>query len=199
VYKCKSKECRRIHSVYDGSVFEGYKAVGKYLVAIYMWATGTTFEGIVRQTKIARQGWSHFQKEIRERMRLQNETKVVGGEGTTVEIDEKEYGKKRKGLRGRATKITLNLWGAVCRETGEVVLKEFDKISEKNTGEPRFGPAKAEEVLPLVQKHIRRGTLVMSDRLRAYRTRIKKMGYKWEGINHSEGPYCVTRNGKKVR
>ena len=94
------------------------------------------------------------------------------------------YGKYPKGLRGRPTKISIYLWGAVRRETGELVLKVFDKISEKNVGETRSVPAKRDQVLPLVEKQVRRGSTVMSDILRACKTSIKKMGYNWEGLNH---------------
>ena len=56
----------------------------------------------------------------------------LGGVGDVVEIDETEYGKKRKGRQGRASDIKLNLWGAVSRISGQLVNCPFEKPSESN-------------------------------------------------------------------
>ena len=59
-------------------------------------------------------------------------------------------------------------------------------------------------MLPLVEKFVQKGSIVCSDRLRAYRDNLGKMGYKWAGVDHKSGefirhdPIYTSTNKKKL-
>ena len=65
----------------------------------------------------------------------------------------------------------------------------FEKVSNKDAAVSRFGPAAASEVIPLAKKHIKHRSVVISDRLRAYRERIHALGYGWLSANYSRGEF----------
>ena len=125
-------------------------------------------------------------------------TTHLGGIDDIVEVDETEYGKKRKGLFGQPSNIKINLWGGVSRRSGLIVMRQFQKPSVSNPQKSRFGPARASEVLPLVREHIEPDGIIISDRLRAYRENLPKLGYKWRSVNHSEGQYSTTADGLRI-
>ena len=58
----------------------------------------------------------------------------------------------------------------------------------------RFGPAKAEEVLPLVTRFVAVGGWIVSDRLRAYRSNLSALGYKHIALNHSDAEFVHPTN-----
>ena len=97
---------------------------------------------------------------------------IIGGVGTTVEIDESKLF-KRKYNRGRFLSMQEGwAFGGVCRET-------FKKFVE-------LVPDRSEAtLLPIIQRHIKPGTHIMSDEWRAY-FNLNKYGYIHDKINHSE-------------
>ena len=82
----------------------------------------------------------------------------------------------------------MNVWGCVDRQTGLICFCPFQKLTK--TGSHRFGPAKAAEVLPLVAKCVKKGSIVFSDGLRAYKSKLKRMGYQHSSVNHQSGEYA---------
>ena len=189
--RCSS--CHRRHSVTHGSVFEGLKAsLGKYIMILYLWSLRTPYNTIVAMTGVGNDLLTNFQLSLRKKMKTQVRGIRLGGIGDVIEIDETEYGKKRKGLHGHPSDIKLNLWGAVSRRTGLLVMRAFKKPSDSNPAENRFGPARASEVLPFVQQHVRVGATVLSDRLSAYRNNLQRMGYQWYGVDHGNGQFAFT-------
>ena len=81
----------------------------------------------------------------------------------------------------------LDVWGAIDQKTGLLVLRPFKKLAEDGVSR-RFGPAKAEEVLPLVPRFVKPGGWIYSDKLRAYRSNLSALGYKHFALNHSSNP-----------
>ena len=114
----------------------------------------------------------------------------IGGPNKEVEIDETEVGVRRKGVRGRPANVKLDVWGCVERESGKVWFELFKKETAAGSGRHRFGPAKATEVLPLVTKCVRPGSIIMSDGLAAYKRNIIKMGYRHHYVSHQDGEYA---------
>ena len=93
----------------------------------------------------------------------------IGGPNKEVEIDEKEVRVRRKGVRGRPANVKVDVWGCVERESGKVWFELFKKETAAGSGRYQFGPAKATDVLPLVTKCVRPGSIIMSDGLAAYK------------------------------
>ena len=122
---------------------------------------------------------------------LEEEDVPLGGQDQVVEIDECEYGRKRKGLHGRVAATKLDACGVLERSTGKVILRSFEKLNEDASARRQKGPASASEVLPLVRDYVAPFSIVASDRLRAYRSNLRHMGYKWFGVNHSVGEFVI--------
>ena len=110
----------------------------------------------------------------------------LGGRGTCTQIDEAEFGHVQKAHKGRPSTVMLDVWGAIDQNTGALVLRPFQKLGED--GSRRFGPAKVEEVPPLVTRFVKTGGWIYSDKLRAYRSNLSALGYKHFALNHSSNP-----------
>ena len=119
VVRCSKKSCRRNHSILEGSVFDGMTlSLDRCELLLYLWSVKTPFESLATMTGLANDTISFFQMRLRDRMRIEVEKTKVGGQHHVVEIDETEYGKKRKGLHGHPSVIKINVWGR-CAGTPE--------------------------------------------------------------------------------
>ena len=86
---------------------------------------------------------------------------VIGGPGTVVEIDESKFG-KRKYNRGRAVDGHW-VFGGIERGT----TKSFMVVVEDRS---------AATLIPIIQRYIRPGSVIISDEWRAYST-LSSLGY----------------------
>ena len=86
-----------------------------------------------------------------------------------VEIDESKFG-KRKYNRGRQVEGHW-VFGGTERITGECFLVEVDRRD-------------AATLLPLIQQHIRRGSIIYSDEWKAYSRITATTGMSHETVNH---------------
>ena len=111
--------------------------------------------------------------EIREQIAEDIKTNdKIGGLGTIVEIDEAMFG-KRKYNRGRVVDGSWVL-GGVQRQSN----KCFLAVCPQNT--------RSEAVLlPIIQKYIAPGTLIITDKWKAY-INLGRHGYIHEDVNHSQ-------------
>ena len=88
----------------------------------------------------------------------------------------------------------MDCWGAWDRQTGLCVLTEYSKLGAN--GQRRMGAASIAEVIPLIDKHIIKGTHIISDKLLAYQRRLSRMGYVHDSVCHSRGEYVRKSNTK---
>ena len=79
----------------------------------------------------------------------------------------------------------MEVWGAVDRTTHYVVYCTYDKVNDQ--GDHRAGPASCAEVLPLIKRHIKRGTKLLSDGFLAYNNCLEAEGYTHDKCIHSKG------------
>ena len=85
--------------------------------------------------------------------------------------------------------IQVDVWGIIDRNTGRLIIRAYEKLNDDASGRRQKGPASADEVHPFVEEWAIKGTIICSDRLRAYRDHLESMGYRWYGTNHSIGEY----------
>lgn len=95
---------------------------------------------------------------------------IIGGPGVEVEIDESKFG-KRKFHRGRVVEGHW-VFGGTERTTGECFLVE---VEHRDTA----------TLLPLIQHHIRPGSIVYSDEWKAYSRITQTTGMPHATVNHS--------------
>ena len=129
----------------------------KWIEIVYLWSVKTSFQSILKITGISQPAVTRIITKMQEAVRddcLSNPP-TLGGRNTITQIDEAEYGHTQKGHKGRPSTVMLDVWGAVDQETGKLVLCPFKKLAED--GSRRFGPAKTEEVLPLVTRFVKTG------------------------------------------
>ena len=162
------------------------------ILLVYLWAQGTDYEQISHEVGVSYRHVCDLGTQLRECLwdYLQNycDTRQLGGVDVVCEIDETEYGRKMKNQIGHKTDIKLDCWEAIQRDNGKIVLEPFEKPG-RQPGTRRFRPARKDEVLPLVEKFVKKGSIVCSDRLRAYRDNLGEMGYQWAGVDHKNAEF----------
>lgn len=94
--------------------------------------------------------------------------------GNIVESDETYVGGKSKGKRGRGADKKTPIVGVVERQ-GHVIAKVT-----QNT--------KSSSVMPLINKNVKKNTLVITDEYLSY-NKVSKNGYSHQTINHSKKQY----------
>ena len=116
--------------------------------------------------------FTYFRDAIGAEMLANSGYKKIGGPGTTVEIDESMF-EKRRYHRGRILGRRM-LWvlGGICRETKEVFLAICpDNKRDKAT------------LLPIIKENVEVGTRIITDGWKAYRT-LGEEGFVWDWVNH---------------
>lgn len=107
------------------------------------------------------------------RLLMAQDGDMLGGDGTAVEIDE-TYAPSRKHPRKYGHSMKQSIFGAVERD-GRIAAKRV-----KSTG--------TRVLMPEIEQHIAKGTLIYSDEYGVYRT-LEKRGYSHTTVNHSTLEY----------
>ena len=157
-----------------------------HFLIIFLFATETPFGAMKTLSGVSRDTLTAALVTIRFKMSEDATANLcmVGGPGMSVEADETQFGRKRKGLKGHPTNVRMDLWGVVCRETGDLVLVPFDKFKH-DSADHRFGPASAKEVLPLARRWIKPGGDFFSDGLKCYKD-LEAEGSKVFQVSHKQ-------------
>jgi len=104
-------------------------------------------------------------------MELEKSTKMIGGEGVEVEIDEAAF-KRRKYKKGRRKKL-IWVFGMVERKKSNIFKVFIVKKRNKDV------------LIPLINKFIKPGSIIYSDEWKAYNYIDNKI-YTHKTINHSK-------------
>ena len=113
--------------------------------------------------------WDSFCREVCEVTLFKNCDKI-GGEGKIVQIDESKFG-KRKYHRGHHVEGQW-VFGGIENDTRKCFLIAVERRNE-------------ETLLPIIQRWIEPGTIIVSDCWKAY-CNLEKHGYSHRTVNHSK-------------
>ena len=199
VMKCTKKKCRHTMNLYKKNVLVRNLRLQDVLLLVYLWAEGIGFRAMQRMSGVGSKAVAKLLADIQQALMDHCLTNVptMGGPNKIVEIDETEVGLKRKGVKGTPANIKMDVWGCVERQSGLVMFHIYKKLT--SDGDHRFGPAKADEVLPLVSKTVALGTIIFSDGLAAYKNKLVEMGYKHDSVSHQAGEYAKNSRKKQLK
>ena len=124
--------------------------------------------------------WNSFCCEVTLKW-FENQT-AIGGQDIEVEIDETAIVKRRYN-RGRCLQ-TVWVFGGVERDTKKKFIVPLLKDSD-GSEEPENVSRSAENLVPLIKKYILPGSIIYSDKWKAYDS-LSSVGYIHFSINHSE-------------
>ena len=197
--KCKKYFCRHTMNLYKKNALVRNLKLQDVLLVVYLWSEGIGFDAITRMTGVGRHGVSWLLADLQQAImgHCMANPPIMGGKNKVVEIDETEVGKRQKGVKGTPSKIKMDVWGCVDRDSGLAMLHIFNKLDAK--GHHRFGPANASEVLPLVAKTISPGSIIFSDGLAAYKKKLAEMGFTHDFVSHQAGQYAKNSRKKKLK
>ena len=165
-------------SIRHNSWFSGSKlSIEKILALIYAWANNFTTSQAVHETSLDDEqtstemvvDWYHYCREVCAERIIQHHKGLIGGPGTTVEIDESKFG-KMKYHRGRFVEGQW-VFGGICRETKACFLVPVER-RDKDT------------LIPVIRAQILPGTCVISDTWKAYDC-LQDEGHNHLTVNHS--------------
>ena len=109
---------------------------------------------------------------------------AIGGQDIEVEIDETAVA-RRKYERGRIMR-TVWVFGGIERQSKKKFILPLLKDNEDDSeDDPEIVARSAENLLPMIEKYIKKGSIIYSDKWKAY-DRISSLGYLHSSINHTE-------------
>ncbi|KAI6180322.1 hypothetical protein M3Y98_00707600 [Aphelenchoides besseyi] len=181
-WRCTTKRCRKEMGIRNYSWFEGGRVHPKEVFLFsYFWAHDLASVDLVKREMRRSDGstWNshtitdhrNYFRELCVNWQLKQDVQI-GGPGHTVQIDETCIS-RRKYNRGRLQKENVWLFGGVDTVDRTFFLKRVDCRS-------------ADTLLPIIQKHVKAGSTIMSDQWRAYGgiCRLPE-GYTHLKVNHS--------------
>ena len=178
VWRCSKKNCNGQASIRQNSWFSGSKlSIEKVIALTYAWAHSYTTTQAMHETSLDDEttssetviDWYNYCREVCADRIMKHHAGPIGGPGSTVEIDESKFG-KRKYHRGRFIEGQW-VFGGICRETKACFLVPVER-RDRDT------------LLPIIRAQILPGTRVMSDLWKSYDC-LQNEGYQHLTVNHS--------------
>ena len=177
VWRCSKKNCNGQASIRQNSWFSGSKlSIEKVIALTYTWAHSYTTTQAMHETSLDDEttssetviDWYNYCREVCADRIMKHHAGPIGGPGSTVEIDESKFG-KRKYHRGRFIEGQW-VFGGICRETKACFLVPVER-RDRDT------------LLPIIRAQILPGTRVMSDLWKSYDC-LQNEGYQHLTVNH---------------
>ena len=176
-WECRRQEAGKRHkteiSIRRGSWFEkSNMTMEEILKFTYWWCRDLKQEQIRHELNLVSNtavDWDSFCRETCEVTLLEREEKI-GGPGKIVQIDESKFG-RRKYHRGHRVDGQW-VFGGIEEETRRSFMVAVDKRDEAT-------------LLPLIERHIEKGTMIVSDCWKGY-INLTKHGYEHRLVNHSK-------------
>lgn len=172
-YRCRKGSCNVKIALRQGSWLSQTRLPLRIVILyLHMWANGrNTRKHVVEELGIASKAVGSWNAALRELLvEDMLHRPLIGGIGTTVEIDETLLA-KRKYNRGRILPAQW-VFGGICRETREAFMMTVPDRT-------------AETLKAAMLSHVLPGTTVISDCWKAY-FNLAEWGYKHQTVNHSK-------------
>lgn len=175
-FRCSKRSCRKEKTVRTGSFFEKSKLpLTESMLFLHLWAKGYT-EKLIREdfdfSGPTIVDWSRFCRELCVHY-FETSSAIIGGPGSTVEIDE-TLAVKRKHERGRLLRAGW-LFGGIERRTDGQFRCFLRMVYDRS----------ADHLTHWIRIHVAQGTHIMTDGWAAY-ANLSHMGYTHSVVNHSE-------------
>ena len=197
LYKCYA--CRKQFRVTVGTIFEkSHMPLHLWLQAFYLIAgskKGISANQLHRTLGVTLKTAWFVGHRIREAMRVGSLVSPMGGEGSTVEVDETIYGRASTHPKGRRQKTTV----AKNRITNSAHKNVIVSLVQRDGGVRSFHVAGSTvaEVVPLVNANVRKETSIMTDSAMLYK---KQLGHfaSHDRVDHSIAEYVRYEPTKTV-
>lgn len=179
VWRCSRTISGRRHfrhvSIREGSFFSGSKLSLRLCVyLLYEWSVATPVQSCAFELGLSERAVVRHFKMFRKVAALrmgEMQGQLIGGENSVVEVDECQIG-RRKAHRGR---IPREMWivGGLLRDSNpqQIFMEVVPKRNRRT-------------LQPLLQRHIRLGTRVITDGWGAY-SGLSNLGYRHDVVNHT--------------
>ena len=160
MWRCSNQHCQQRLSIRHNSFFEGSRLpIQKILVTMVCWSLNCTQQHAMMEARLVSNNtvidWYNFCRDMClhfDRRFWRN--RALGGPGTTVELDESWF-YKRKYHRGRGVLAHQLVFGMIERQSRKVILIPIPN-------------RRWTTLRPIIMRYIRPGTRVMTDAYRAY-------------------------------
>jgi transposase-like protein len=174
LWRCNYSGCRSQVSIFKDTIFSSSSVPCQTLVYLgYMWLKKASNEDMADSTGLSRPTirikCNIFAQAVSET--LDEEDDVIGGVDVITEIDECLTAKPKHN-RGHPTH---GCW----------VLGGVERTQERKVFMVRVPDRKAESLIPILDAHIRPGSIVYSDLWKAYDCLTERTGLRHKTVNHS--------------
>lgn len=163
-------------SIRTGSIFAGsHLPITAIIGVLYEWSRCTPVDETAFQLALGKDAVSAWFAKFREIACWsieRSDQRRIGGDGTVVEIDECEIG-RRKYHRGRLPCQRWVFGGVVRGTSGQSCFIDIVPNRQKRT------------LFPIIQARIAAGSTIMSDGAQVYRE-LPELGFRHFWVNHSE-------------
>ena len=167
-WRCSERSCRKKFSVKQGSWFEDSKlSVHTILKLTYFGCNGYSKKLAAQESEVSENcvvDWFNFCREVCITVLEDTDFDRIGGEGVVVEIN--------GNIRGRRVDGVWVFGGIERRDKTRCF---FSVVEDRS----------ADTLIPLIQKHIRPGTIIFSDLWKGY-SRLSEVGYSHYTVNHNK-------------
>lgn len=179
MWRCFNTRCKKVNfyvSLRKDSFFEGTtKSLKTYLLVLFYWSKQLTQEEILKFVSIERSALKRFKNKLLNKIKTYFEKNpvVLGGPDRLVQIDETMLNHKVKAHRGRAPKEQL--WALGIVDCSYKPARGFMcRIENKSCS----------IILPLIEKHVCRGSIIYTDEAKVYQSLKKNVNYEHKSIIH---------------
>lgn len=184
LYKCK--DCRERFTVTVGTIFEGsHVPLRKWFIAIYIFTThkkGISSLQLGRDLGITQKSSWFMLSRIRQN--FSDNSDLLGGSGTVVEVDETVLGGKVKNMTNKKRKASLE--DKTMRHTNKTVVVGFVERGSNL----RLQAVKQGDFIPdLVRANVDSESVLMTDTANTYVT-VGKEFAQHETVDHTRNEYA---------